>query len=162
MIASLPIKSIYIQMKTSILFLAAIAGCITACNSKSGAQKTESTSTATTKESYEYINNKDTITLNYTANGNIIIGTLKSILAGSTRSVGTLEGTIKGDTIIADYTMDAAHQEKTAVRQVAFLKKNGKLLEGYGETGDKDGKIVFTNISHLKFVDAVTLSSKTK
>ncbi|WP_158796969.1 hypothetical protein [Pedobacter sp. L105] len=148
-------------MKRSIVLLTALAGCIAACHNKGPEQKgsTNSSSTTETKESYEYINNKDTVSLSYTANGNVITGTLISVLAGASRTAGTIEGVIKGDTIIADYTMDQAHHEKTSVRQVAFLKKGGKLLEGYGDTGEKDGKIVFTNIANLKFVDAVSLSS---
>lgn len=152
-------------MNRSILVLTALAGCIAACHSKSPEQKagnTTSISTTETKESYQYINNKDTVALSYTVSGNAITGTLISVLAGANRTAGTIEGVIKGDTIIADYTMDPVHQEKTAVRQVAFLKKGGKLLEGYGDTGEKDGKIVFTNTANLKFVDAVALSSTAK
>jgi len=145
-------------MRRSIVLLTALAGCIVACKNKNTATTSVS---STAKESYEYINDKDTVKLSYTANGNAITGTLKSVLSGTHKNTGTIEGIIKGDTIIVDYTVDPG-QEKTSVRQLAFLKKNGKLLEGYGPTETKNGKVVFTNTANLKFIDAVTLSSTAK
>ena len=60
---------------------------------------------------------------------------------------------MKGDTLVADYTFNS--EGKLSTRQVAFLKKDGKLMEGFGEVVEKDGKIYFKSISDLKFDDAI-------
>ena len=148
-------------MKKSILLLTVLAGCLAACQNKTPEQKIDSlanqpdTVAAKSRACYASIKGKDTVTLSYMIAGNTIAGKMNYTLFEKDRNSGTINGTVKGDTIIADYTFTS--EGRTSVRQVAFLKKGDQLLEGYGPTEEKGGKIVFTNPAGLKYVDAVTL-----
>ena len=150
-------------MKKSILFLTALAGCIAACQNKSPEQKIDSmtnqpdTNITASKACYSYINGKDTVSLSYTTAGNAVAGKLNFNYFGKDRNTGTINGMIKGDTILADYTFNS--EGKSSIRQVAFLKKDDKLLEGYGDTEEKDGKIAFKNVAGLKYIDALSLKA---
>lgn len=148
-------------MKKSILLLTVIAGCLAACQTKTPEQKIDSlanqpdTVAAKSRVCYASFKSKDTITLSYTVAGNAIAGKLNYAIFEKDKNTGTIAGLIKGDTIIADYTFMS--EGRTSVRQVVFLKKGDQLLEGYGPTEEKDGKIVFTNPGGLKYVDALSL-----
>ncbi len=146
-------------MKRSILWLTALAGCIVACQGKNPEQNTQTTKTDAAasgpKTCYAYIKDKDTVMLSYTVAGNAVTGKFNYKLSEKDKNTGDISGLVKGDTIIADYTFNS--EGRTSVRQVAFLKKGNQLLEGYGPTEEKDGKIAFTDVNGLKFVDAITL-----
>lgn len=148
-------------MKKSIVLLTVLAGCLAACQNKTPEQKIDSlanqpdTVAAKSRVCYASFKSKDTITLSYTIAGNAIAGKLNYAIFEKDRNTGTIAGLIKGDTIIADYTFSS--EGKTSVRQVVFLKKGDQLLEGYGPTEEKDGKIVFTDPAGLKYVDALSL-----
>lgn len=64
---------------------------------------------------------------------------------------GIIVGNIKNDTLIAEYTFTT--EGKSSTRQVAFLKKNSKYIEGYGTTLESGGKTIFSAINQLKFND---------
>jgi hypothetical protein len=150
-------------MNKSILLLTAIAGFMAACQSKTSEEKIDSlakspdTVSSQSKACYAYIKNRDTVTLSYTIAGNTIAGELSNNLFEKDKNSGQINGTIKGDTILADYT--AKGEGVISVRQVAFLKKGNQLLQGYGDTEEKGGKMIFTNPHTLKFVDAVALTT---
>lgn len=149
-------------MKKSILLVAAIAGFLSACQTKTPEQKIDSLATApdttvtTNKTCYAYINNKDTVSLSIVKVGNSFTGMLDYNLYEKDKNTGTIAGLIKGDTIIADYTFNA--EGTSSVREVAFLKKGDQLVEGYGEMKEKDGKTVFTDVKTIKFGGVTTLS----
>lgn len=89
--------------------------------------------TATNKEASEcYINtkNKDSILLRITIKNNTVTGEMNYQIAGKDKNKGTLQGEMRGDTIFADYTFSS--EGKESLRQVAYLKKDNQLLEGYG------------------------------
>lgn len=115
------------------------------------------TTVADGKLCYIYINKRDTVSLSYTKAGNSIAGELSNNLFEKDKNSGHINGIVKGDTIIADYT--AQGEGVTSVRQVAFLKKGDQLLQGYGDTKDKDGKMVFVNEHKLTFIDALALTA---
>jgi hypothetical protein len=69
------------------------------------------------------------------------------------RNNGTLQGTIKGDTLIADYTFSS--EGMVSVRQVAFLKQQEGLREGFGELKQKNNQWVFANPRALQFTGFV-------
>jgi hypothetical protein len=85
--------------------------------------------------------------------GRVVTGELIYKLFEKDSNNGIIKGEMRGDTLVADYTFNAEGKQST--RQVAFLKRDGKLAEGYGEISEKDGKIIFNNISTLKFGDAI-------
>jgi hypothetical protein len=60
-----------------------------------------------------------------------------------------------GDTLIADYTF--ASEGTVSVREVAFLKKDHVLIEGFGDIEEKAGKSIFKNIATLRFDDKLAL-----
>lgn len=149
-------------MKKSILAIAAIAGFISACQTKTPEEKIDSLATApdtavtTNKTCYAYINNKDTVSLSLVKAGNSLTGMLDYNLYEKDKNTGTIAGLIKGDTIIADYTFNA--EGTSSVREVAFIKKGDQLVEGYGDMKEKDGKTVFTDAKSLKFGGVITLT----
>lgn len=59
----------------------------------------------------------------------------------------TLE--IEGDTIIAEYDFNS--EGARSIREIVFLKKDGKLYEGFGDVETKGTKVVFKNRAALKF-----------
>ncbi|CAM4158016.1 hypothetical protein SAMN06265348_105177 [Pedobacter westerhofensis] len=150
-------------MNKSILSIGMIAVFMAACQSKTPEEKIDSlakspdTVAAQSKACYAYIKNRDTVTLSYTIAGNNIAGEFSNNLFEKDKNSGQINGIIKGDTIIADYT--AKGEGVTSVRQVAFLKKGDQLLEGYGDTREENGKMVFTKVHELKFVSAIGLTA---
>ena len=69
---------------------------------------------------------------------------------------GIFEGELHGDTLIAEYTFTS--EGKESIRQVAFLKKGNQLFEGFGDMEDKNGKMMFKNISTLKFGESMVFN----
>jgi hypothetical protein len=151
------------QMNKAFLLLSIAAGFMAACQSKTTEEKIDSiakspdTVVPASKACYAYMKNRDTVTLSYTIAGNTIAGELSNNLFEKDKNSGQINGIIKGDTIIADYA--AKGEGVTSVRQVAFLKKGDQLLEGYGDTEQKNGKMVFKKLQDLKFVNAIGLSA---
>ena len=102
--------------------------------------------------------NKDTVSIHLNLKENqVVAGNLSYNLFEKDKSQGTLFGTFKGDTLIADYTFNS--EGVSSVRQVAFLKKDTILMEGFGEVVDADGKMIFKDIRKLEF-DAKRVLSK--
>lgn len=106
-------------------------------------------------ECYQYVIKKDTVSLKLKVAGEEVTGDLAYNWFEKDRNKGTFAGELKGDTIIAEYLFDA--EGMRSVRDVVFLKKDGKLYEGYGNTTEKGGKVTFEDRSKLKF-DAIVLS----
>ena len=143
-------------MKLPIITFAAVAILFTACQSNNKADKTiDSASKAvisdvkSTKECYVFTKNKDTAMLSIDFSGKDVTGTLNYNLYEKDKNSGTISGIVKGDTIMAEYTFNAEGTQ--SVRQVAFLKKEGKLLEGFGEVEEKGGKVTFKDPKSLQF-----------
>lgn len=129
-----------------------------AVDEKNTTDSTTTAKAATNNETSEcYINtkNKDSMLVNLTIKNNILTGDMNYQIAGKDKNKGTLQGEIRGDTIFADYTFMS--EGKESVRQVAYLKKDNKLLEGYGDVEDKGGKMVFKNTGSLQFGKGVVL-----
>jgi len=87
----------------------------------------------TSKECYQAVIEKDTITLTVAINDvNQFEGELDYSYYQKDKSFGTLLGNVKGDTIFADYTFQS--EGKTSVRELVFLKKDSNtIVEGHGE-----------------------------
>lgn len=158
-------------MKRSFLFLAIATGFITSCTSENADKKTtdsaemiaEDTTFSATKpanenttECYIYTKNRDTVSMKLAAAGEEYTGELSYLFFEKDKSTGTFGGEMKGDTLIAEYTFDA--EGMRSVREVVFLKKDGKLLEGFGDTEDKGTKVIFKDRSKLKFGETVVLT----
>lgn len=141
-----------------------LAVLFTACQTKTAEDTADSIATAPdttlatadTQTCYAYTKDKDTVSLTLKAVGNEVTGQLDYNLYEKDKNSGTITGLIKGDTIIADYTFMSEGINST--RQVAFLKKDGSLIEGYGPSSDQDGKVIFTTTAGIKFDGSTTLT----
>lgn len=133
----------------------------TACQNNTSTENAEEsiTSVVTEQNCYAYIKNKDTATLTTMRSGHIVTGELRYQLFEKDSNAGSIKGEMRGDTLVADYTFKS--EGKNSIRQVAFLQKDGKLAEGFGEVIEKDGKMVFKDLSRLKFGDAIEFSKIT-
>lgn len=162
-----------INYRTSFLFLAAAAGLLTACNSENADKKTadsteliaeDTTFTATkpaegnSTECYTYTKSRDTIAMKLNIAGEEYTGELDYRFFEKDKSKGTFAGEMKGDTLIAEYTFDA--EGMRSVREVVFLRKNGNLVEGFGDVDEKGDKVIFKDRSKLSFGDAVVLTKQ--
>ncbi|MRX67249.1 hypothetical protein SAMN06265349_101932 [Flavobacterium resistens] len=83
-------------------------------------------------------------------------GKLSYNITGKDKNEGTLIGNMKGDTLIADYTFMS--EGVSSVREVAFLQKDGTLIEGFGDVVQVNDKFAFKDKSKLKFDAKNTLS----
>ncbi len=138
-------------MKLNQWLLIIAIGIFTACQNNQSTQKEEDTTIAlTTQQScYTYINNKDKASLVIMISGYVVTGELNYQLFEKDSNQGAIKGEMRGDTLVADYIFNSEGKQST--RQVAFLKKDGKLIEGFGNAIEKDGKMVFKDLSKLTF-----------
>jgi hypothetical protein len=104
-------------------------------------------------ECYAYTKGKDTITANLTIEGDSVNGNLAYKFFEKDKSSGPVVGTIKGDTLLLEYTFQSEGSQ--SILEVAFLRKNNKLTEGYGDIEDINGKVTFKNKKQLQFSGTV-------
>ena len=113
-------------------------------------QKQVATEIKDLEECYIGLFKNDSISMTLTIKGNIVVdGILSYNLYEKDKNKGTLVGEIKGDTLFADYTFIS--EGITSIRQVAFLKKGTNYVEGYGESIEKAGEMVFKETKKLDF-----------
>jgi len=98
---------------------------------------------------YAYTTNKDTVILQISVSDTLVSGTLEYKLYEKDRNKGTIRGSMKGDTLYADYVFSSEGMVST--REVVFLKKDSMLTEGYGERDEINGRLVFKNKTQLDF-----------
>ena len=156
-------------MRNFFLFIClVVAGCNNSSTSR-GANNTKDTSSGMSDTStnssmvettncYGYRSAKDTVLLTLTTDGSAVSGKLIYAYAEKDKNTGTISGIMKGDTLFADYTFMSEGQ--SSVRQVAFLKHNDGFVEGYGNSKMEDGKMVFENLSALKFSNTMALKKE--
>lgn len=160
-------------MKHKLFLLIAAGVVVTSCNNEPKTTTADGTVTADTKattdtattektttanetsECYVNTKSKDSALLHLTINNNTVTGNMSYAIAGKDKNKGTLQGELRGDTIFADYTFSS--EGKQSVRQVAYLKKDNSLLEGYGDAEEQGDKMVFKNTSALNFGKGVVL-----
>lgn len=160
-----------VNMKKTLVLLTGIALLASACNNTNndskGVDSTSVTSVDTTltpsvpaqvkvTQCYIYTKNRDTVKLKLNTENEELTGDLSYNLFEKDSNKGTIAGEIKGDTIIAEYTFNSEGMQST--REIVFLKRDGKLYEGFGDVDEKSGRTVFKNRAKLKFEDAIVLS----
>src|SRR3982750_141853 len=127
-----------------LFIIGSLAAChLIACNSNSNSNqaadvKPTNDSVAVALQCYAYMQNKDTVRLHIAITNNTFTGHMLYQIYGKDRNEGTLHGTILGDTLIADYTFSS--EGMVSVRQVAFLKLQNNLKEGFGELKIKNNQ----------------------
>lgn len=104
---------------------------------------------------YRYVSEKDTVMLQMEKMNDEVAGTLSYNYFEKDKNDGTFEGTMVGDTLKADYTFES--EGSVSVRELIFIKKENKLVEGYGEVEELDGKMKFKNNTKFNFNNNMSL-----
>jgi hypothetical protein len=142
-----------------LLLIITVASSCSDGSTKTPPVKTSNDSTtvhdSTTAYCYSSIRNRDTVFLHIKIAGNTVTGDLEYNLYEKDRNKGSLQGMLKGDTLIAEYTFFSEGVE--SVREVAFLKKGNDWVEGYGDAEEKNGRMLFKNIGTLNFNNGFVL-----
>jgi len=98
---------------------------------------------------YAWVSGNDSILMQIVIENNSAVGQLHYRFFEKDKSGGSLFGQMRGDTILGDYKFMAEGTESE--REVAFLRQGDQMIEGYGESIEKDGRMVFKDVSTLKF-----------
>ncbi|MCK0158891.1 hypothetical protein MWU65_17015 [Cellulophaga sp. F20128] len=103
---------------------------------------------------YSFNGNNNTIILEITNLRNGVNGDLTYIFEGKDNRSGTLIGKVTGDKLFGEYTFMSEGVE--SIREVAFLIKDGQLIEGYGELNENG--TAFVAKSNLEFTSTMPLT----
>jgi hypothetical protein len=144
-------------MKQLFFFLTTVIVVLAACTDNDTAKQSDAKTEPgqRTEICYTGKSGKDSVILAGHIDGDKIKGILDFKFSEKDLNTGFFSGIIIGDTLIADYTF--ASEGTQSVRQVAFLKKDNSLIEGYGDMEEKDGKMVFKNTGSIRFGDGFIL-----
>lgn len=104
---------------------------------------------------YPYTTDKDTVSMKLTLVGNEVTGDLAYNYFEKDKNKGTLRGVMSGDTLFATYTFASEGIESS--REVAFLKKDNDLVDGYADVQEKNGMMVFASKTSLDFSSKIIL-----
>ncbi len=104
---------------------------------------------------YRFVSVKDTVLLQMEKMDGDVAGTLRYNYFEKDKNDGTFEGTMVGDTLFADYTFNA--EGSTSVREVMFVKKGNKLIEGFADVEEANGKMKFKDRAKFTLNDAMPL-----
>ncbi len=154
-------------MKKSILFFAAIAT-ITFSSCKNETKKDDSEVMAPEETDimesdvnspeiacYRYVSKKVTVLLQMEKMNDEVAGTLSYSYFEKDKNDGTFEGKMVGDTLLADYTFGS--EGSVSVRELMFVKKGNKLVEGFGEMEEVSGEMKFKKNTKYSFNDTMPL-----
>ncbi|MDQ3682503.1 MAG: hypothetical protein M3352_05435 [Bacteroidota bacterium] len=155
-------------MKYFFVFLITVAGCFS-CNNNSKTTTTGSEDSSKvaapvkpvsteTAQCYAGVRGKDSVFLRLNKNNNTVSGDLQYKRFEKDQNKGTIEGMMRGDTLLANYTFMS--EGVSSVREIIFLKKGNTLVEGFGDVEEKSGKMVFKNTGAVKFDQSVVLRKK--
>ena len=123
---------------------------------KKDSQAGDSKEHSTAEKCYRYANAGDTILLKQTRIGDVVTGTLVYDFKEKDDNRGTIQGSMRGNLFIADYTFQSEGVQ--SVRQVAFKLQENSLIEGYGDIITQDDKVIFKNLDSLKFNESMKLT----
>lgn len=98
---------------------------------------------------YLYAANKDTIRMKLIQTGQTISGELNYRLSGKDANTGTINGMMRGDTLVADYSYKS--EGSVSMRQEVMLRQGDGFIIGSGATRSEDGKQVFNDLGKMNF-----------
>ncbi|MBA3674588.1 MAG: hypothetical protein H0W75_06465 [Chitinophagaceae bacterium] len=144
-------------MKYIFLFLPVAAILIASCddNTKQSTNVDKTISNSVTEHCYNYISNKDSVFMHLKMANDSVTGDLIYNYFEKDKNTGTIQGKMKGDTLVADYTFLSEGIE--SIRQVAFLKRGNDFAEGYGDAEEINNKMVFKKTGTLNFKTNIIL-----
>lgn len=105
---------------------------------------------------YRYATEADTVILKVVHIGNSITGTLVYSLKEKDSNKGTIQGAMRGNILVADYTFMSEGIQ--SVRQVAFKLEGNTFIEGYGDSFNENEKSRFKNLDSLTFSSTIKLA----
>ena len=103
---------------------------------------------------YSYNGNGSTIDLEITGLENGVVGKLIYLLDGKDSNTGIFNGKLNGDKLFGAYTFMSEGIESK--REVAFLIKDGQLIEGYGELNGNG--TAFVDKSNINYTSTMPLT----
>ncbi|MGB4770850.1 MAG: hypothetical protein WBP58_05305 [Chitinophagaceae bacterium] len=106
---------------------------------------------------YAYMKNGDSIWLKVELFPNVATGVLTYHLSGKDKNVGTFDGRLQGDTLVADYTFRS--EGRVTVRQIVFKLSATEAREAYGKMRDYEGKMIYDDLSAIDFSKGLSLDS---
>lgn len=130
------------------------------CNqNQSKSQEADSSIVAESKdalamECFEATVGKDSASLKINNLNGKITGLLAFNFFEKDDSNGEIKGEFKGDTLFVDYTFKS--EGNISRNPLVFLKKDDKLIQGYGEIETYLGKTYFKDHSLIQFKDGFT------
>ena len=133
----------------------AVAALFTACKNNSKTPATEAVTAEKINEAlpkqecYHYINNRDTILMSLEQTNQVITGALSYNLFEKDKNRGKVSGIKNGDTLLLIYNFES--EGVTSKRELAFLKKGNKLIQGFGAEVEKDGSMIFKDKKQIKY-----------
>ena len=142
-------------MKPSLMIYLAAAVLFSACQNNSKTAATEAVTAEKINEArpekkcYRYVKNRDTISLSLEQTNQVVTGELFYNLFEKDKNRGKVSGIKNGDTLLLIYNFES--EGMTSEREVAFLKKGDKLIQGFGAEVEKDGSMVFKDKKQLKY-----------
>lgn len=146
---------INLKLYTTILGISAVL-IMFSCNS--GAAQNNAAGTkhpkldSTVNVCYLAVVEKDSVVLNAHMKGDSVTGSLSFKMYEKDHSDGSFRGKMYGDTLRAIYNFVSEGME--SVSEIAFLRKDSLLIQGYGPAKEVDGKFVFKDFSAVKFEGA--------
>ncbi len=108
-------------------------------------------------ECYSMLNSADTVYMSIYKRDTLVEGSLTYKYSGKDKNDGSINGVMRGDTLIAEYSFIS--EGINSLREVVFVKKGNAFVEGFGDVEDDRGKMVFKNTSALTFDDKFKLQA---
>ena len=144
-----------------VIYILILAGLLASCNSQEkNTEETTSQQADKKKPSlincYSYASEADTVTLTVIHAGDSIRGSLVYNLKEKDKNTGTIQGLMKGNILVADYTFLSEGIQST--RQIAFKFEGDSFVEGYGESFSQNDRVYFKNPDSLNFSSSVKLT----
>lgn len=139
-------------MKKS-LFLSTVLGAFVIVSCNQNPKNTEHNHAAEDHshhdECYLAVSGEDTVSMYYHNHGGKIQGTIDFKFKEKQSTNGDIRGEFKGDTLFVDYTFNVNNTPSR--NPLVFLKKDGKLLQGFGDIETYLGKTYFKKDAPITF-----------
>ncbi|MGC1242714.1 MAG: hypothetical protein WA874_14080 [Chryseosolibacter sp.] len=107
------------------------------------------------RECYRFVQNQDTIRLSVRSSEGRISGRLSFTFYEKDQTHGTIDGMMKGDTLLATYAFTS--EGLMSYREVAFLKRTDAFVMGTGEILNSGNRDVFKSPQTIEFDHQVVL-----
>ena len=101
---------------------------------------------------YAFHEGGSSIELQLEVNGNAASGNLLYSLEEKDKNTGTIQGTVKGNLLVAYYSFTS--EGMTSVREVIFQWVDNSLVEGIGEHIERNDTSFYTDKKKVTFTDS--------